>query len=139
MIRMTLALAATTLALAAPHASAADYDEHFGGKAGMQKIVHDTMVLVLADKRISAFFVETEQDRFQLILAEQLCSLTEGPCKYTGKSMQESHRDHKINTAHFNFLAEHLQVAMERNGVPNAAQNRLVAKLAPMHRDIVKP
>jgi hemoglobin len=34
-------------------------------------------------------------------------------------------------------MAEDLQIAMERNGVPSRVQNRLMAKLAPMQREIV--
>ena len=39
--------------------------------------------------------------------------------------------------AQFNALAEDLQVAMERTGVPPRFQNKLMARLAPMQRDIV--
>jgi hemoglobin len=37
-----------------------------------------------------------------------------------------------------NILVEHLQHAMDREGVPFAAQNRFLAKLAPMKRDVVE-
>jgi len=36
-----------------------------------------------------------------------------------------------------NALVENLQMAMEKEGVPFQTQNRFLAKLAPMKRDIV--
>jgi hemoglobin len=41
-----------------------------------------------------------------------------------------------IDRAAFNALVEDLQKAMDKNDVPFHAQNRLLAKLAPMYRDI---
>jgi hemoglobin len=37
-----------------------------------------------------------------------------------------------------NALIENLQFAMDKEGVPFAAQNKLLAKLAPQQRDIVE-
>jgi hemoglobin len=114
------------------------YNTQFGGKQGMARITHEMMVGVLADPRIKDFFEKTDIERLEFLLAEQFCELVGGPCKYSGRDMKTVHRDFNINTAHFNFLAEHLQVAMEKNGVPNWAQNKLIAKLAPMHRDVTR-
>jgi hemoglobin len=47
------------------------------------------------------------------------------------------HQDLNITNAMFNALTEDLQVAMERNNVPNGVANKLIAKLAPMQRAIV--
>lgn len=134
-------LALLVLAAVPLSASASDnlYDTQFGGKSGMQKIVSDTIARSLADPRISDFFADSDIPRLEAVVAEQLCELTGGPCKYSGKSMREAHKDFAIRTAHFNYFAEHLQAAMRTQGVPNWAQNRLLAKLAPMHRDIARP
>ena len=132
---------AIALALTAAPASADDslFEKQFGGKEGMRRIVNAMMVRVLADPRLHDFFADIDRDRTEGLLAEQFCELLEGPCKYSGKPMREVHKDLAIRAAHFNALTEHLQVAMSAQGVPTWAQNRLVAKLAPMQRDIVKP
>jgi len=44
-----------------------------------------------------------------------------------------------VRRADFNALVELLQVTMDARGVPVRAQNRLLALLAPMHRDIIEP
>ena len=44
----------------------------------------------------------------------------------------------KVATADFNTLAEELQDALTAANVPTFQQNKLIAKLAPMHRDVVE-
>jgi hemoglobin len=79
----------------------------------------------------------TDFVRLAAKLEEQFCVVSGGPCKYTGKDMKTSHEDLKVNRAQFNALVENLQDAMAKNDVPSHTQNRLLALLAPMHRDIV--
>jgi len=47
------------------------------------------------------------------------------------------HEGFDIDRASFNALVEVLQEAMDAQGIPFSAQNKLLAQLAPMHRDIV--
>ena len=42
----------------------------------------------------------------------------------------------KVNRAAFNALVEDFQVAMDKHNIPFSSQNKLLAKLAPMYRDI---
>jgi hemoglobin len=42
-----------------------------------------------------------------------------------------------ISKGDFNALVEVLQASMDAQGVPFATQNQLLARLAPMHREIV--
>ena len=51
--------------------------------------------------------------------------------------MKTVHKGMGIDELQFNALAEDLQSAMMQHGVPASAQNRLLGKLAPMHREIV--
>ncbi|HAT33410.1 MAG TPA: group 1 truncated hemoglobin [Janthinobacterium sp.] len=112
-----------------------------GGKKGIAAIVHTLIPLIQADARIKESFADSDMVQLAQRLAEQLCEFSGGPCTYTGKhpgrDMESVHIDLKITNAQFNALAEDLQLAMERQDVPAAAQNRLMAKLAPMQRAIV--
>jgi hemoglobin len=92
---------------------------------------------VLADKRISADFKDTNLKRFAKLLSEQICMLSGGPCEYSGDNMKLVHQGMRINNAKFNALVEQLQIAMDKSKVSPAAQNKLLAILAPMQRDIV--
>jgi hemoglobin len=51
--------------------------------------------------------------------------------------MKTAHQDMDISKGDFNALVEVLQMAMSAQGVAFSTQNQLLARLAPMHRDIV--
>ncbi len=70
-------------------------------------------------------------------LVAQFCELSGGPCKLKGPDMKTVHQDIDIRKGDFNALVEVLQQAMREQQVPFSVQNKLLAKLAPMHRDIV--
>lgn len=147
-------LFASALALAQPQLpSAASDDALFralGGQAGIKQVVETFLPLVLADARIKDNFADFDLEQLSLRLQEQFCELSGGPCRYTGKyrdktmdgvgtvrDMVSVHQDLQISNAMFNALAEDLQLALQQHGVSNSAANRLVAKLAPMQREIV--
>ena len=108
-----------------------------GKDEGIRRIVASFVVRVQADPRTAQQFKDADLDRLHKMLGEQFCALSGGPCRYTGDDMKESHAAMKITNAQFNAVAEDLQLAMEEHGVAPSAQNRLLAKLAPMQRDIV--
>lgn len=108
----------------------------FGGTAGLAKIADDLMTNVLADPRTRPYFEEAPQKRIKQKLAEQLCVLLDGPCTYTGRTMKRAHEGLGVTREAFNALVENLQKAMDTNNVPFRSQNRLLAKLAPMYREI---
>lgn len=112
--------------------------EAMHGREGVQRIVDDVVSRSVADPRIADIFVNQDLERLRRTLGEQICYLAGGPCAYTGRTMAAAHADMGIRSRDFNALVEHLQGAMDREGVPFALQNRLLAKLAPMHRDIVE-
>ena len=65
-----------------------------------------------------------------IMLVDQFCELAGGPCKFNGRDMYEAHEGMGVRNAHFNALAEDLQLAMEKNNVPSSVANQLDAKLA---------
>jgi hemoglobin len=109
----------------------------FGEKAGLVRIMDDFMVNLLADPRTRSHFEKSDQKRIKEQLVDQFCEILRGPCKYTGADMKKIHSGSDINRESFNALVEALQIAMDKHNVPFAAQNKLLAILAPMHRDIV--
>jgi len=113
--------------------------ERIGGEAKMHAVVEDFVDVMQADDRINFTFAETDLKKFKQLLYEQLCNLTQGPCRYTGRDMRTAHAKLNIDDAMFNALAEDLYVAFERQHVPYRLQNKVVALLAPMQRDVVKP
>jgi hemoglobin len=111
--------------------------QQLGAQQGVANIVDSLMEIMLADPRIKDSFKDTEMKRFRRTLTEQFCVVSDGPCTYSGDPMKEVHQGLVITTADFNALVEDLQTSMDRNNVPSRVQNKLLAKLAPMQRDIV--
>lgn len=108
-----------------------------GGHDGVSRIVEVATATWLADDRIKDTFAESNVPRFRRLLYDQLCHITGGGCDYRGQDMAKAHRGLHLHTVQFNALAEDLQTAMDRLGIASSTQNRLVALLAPMHRDVV--
>ena len=108
-----------------------------GGEAGIARIVDDFVPRLVADARTGEFFKRANQAHLKQMLAQQFCAVSGGGCVYTGLSMQQAHRDIDISKGDFNALVEVLQASMDAQDVPFGTQNRLLARLAPMHRDVV--
>jgi hemoglobin len=143
-------LLASSLAMAqTPYTEDSTY-QGLGGKDGIKKIVDSFITLVLADPRIKDSFTDFDIPQLNVRLQEQFCEFAGGPCKYSGnyrdktmdgvgtvRDMKSVHQDLKITNAMFNALTEDLQIAMEQHNVPSRVALKLVAKLAPMQRDVV--
>lgn len=108
----------------------------FGEMPGLTALMDDFMVLLLADPRTKVFFENSNQKAVKHHLAEQFCVILGGPCTYTGRDMKTAHEGFGITRSNFNALVESLQIAMTKRGIPFRSQNKLLAKLAPLHRDI---
>jgi hemoglobin len=137
LIRRAACVSIALSALLSPSARADDslYRE-FGEQPGLVKIIDDFYDLLLVDPRTQPYFEGAPIKRIKQKLAEQFCVLLGGPCVYTGRTMKRAHEGQNIDRAAFNALVEDLQTAMDKNGVPFRAQNKLLAKLAPMYRDV---
>jgi hemoglobin len=113
--------------------------ERIGGEAKLKATMNEFVPILLSDDRINFTFADTDLAKFKQLLFEQLCELTQGPCKYSGRDMRKAHVKLNINNAQFNALAEDLYLAFDRVHVPYRLQNKVVALLAPMQADVVKP
>ena len=109
----------------------------FGEKAGLATLMTDFVTRLKADARIGRYFKDTQTAYLAGQLTDQLCKVAGGPCDYEGAPMALAHQDLEINRADFNALVEVLQDAMTARGIPFATQNQMLARLAPMHREIV--
>lgn len=137
-LRTSLALAVVLASAAPAHAAGDDaLYRDLGGTPGIQRIVDGLVTRATADPRIATFFAKTNLEHLRESLSTQVCMVSGGPCAYDGPSMAVTHQDMEIRKGHFNALVEDLQQSMDAQGVPFAVQNRLLARLAPMHRDIV--
>jgi hemoglobin len=110
----------------------------FHGREGVTRIVDAFVARNLADPRIGDIFKGQDTVRLRRVLGEQFCFLLGGGCAYSGRNMKDAHRNMGIQSADMGALVENLQWAMRAEGVSFPAQMRLLAKLAPMKRDVVE-
>ncbi len=109
----------------------------FHGKEGIDRIIDDFVIRITTDPRIAERFKNSNLVRLRFELKAQVCYLVGGPCAYTGKDMKSAHTGMNLRNRDFNALAEDLQFSMDKEHVNFRAQNRLIAKLAPMQHAIV--
>lgn len=111
--------------------------ERLGGEAGVKTIVAHFVYRLANDPEIGALFEGIDFANLDRQLRDQICEVSDGPCVYEGKDMVEAHEGQNITAAEFNRLVEVLQDSMAAAGTPFPVQNQLLARLAPMHGDVV--
>jgi len=124
-------------ALFAGAASAGTLYDDLGGKPGLTMIIGYSVDAAVVDPRIADKFDNINIPRLKQRIVEMICELTNGPCHFHGVSMKGAHTYLQLRDRHFNALVEDLQNAMDKTGIPFRTQNKLLALLAPLHRDIV--
>ena len=134
---LVLTLGTTAPTWAQTPTAAAPLYTALGEKAGIRAVMDDLVQRLATDARTADMFKDTNRNALASQLTNQACQLAGGPCVYKGPDMKEAHENQKITKAHFNALVEMAQQAMAAKGVPFAAQNQLLALLAPMHRDVI--
>jgi len=112
------------------------YDS-LGGQPGLERISHGLLQRVKTDPRVADKFDNIDMAYLQKRFVLRLCAWTGGPCQVHGASMKGVHAELGLTDRNFNAVVEDLEAAMAEAGTPYHAQNRLLALLAPMHRDIV--
>ena len=108
-----------------------------GGKPAITAVVEDFVGNVAADTRINRRFANTDIPRLKMMLVDQICAGTGGPCKYTGADMKTVHRGMRIRDEEFNALVEDLVKSLDKFKVPAKEKGELLGVLGPMKGDIV--
>ena len=112
--------------------------DRLGKKDAITAVVKDFVEeRVAKDVRIKSFFANADIPAFEVKLADQICEVSGGPCKYTGKDMKTSHAGMNIKDADFNAVVEDLKLTLDHFKVGAKEQQELLAALAKMHDDIV--
>ena len=130
------ALAQNTAPMSTTTAPAGLY-QALGETVGITRLMDDFVNRLMADPRIGSHFKDAKPQPLKDSLTRQICQLSGGPCQYTGPDMKTAHGEMDITKANFHALVEVLQAAMDAQGIAFSQQNRLLALLAPMQRDVI--
>ncbi len=121
---------------AQPAAKDALYRE-LGGSEGITRVVDLSLQRINADARINTLFAKTDHNDLRRLVIEQICEATGGPCKYTGRSMEEAHSGLNLTDKDFDAFVGDLVGAMDEAKVPKPTQKKLLALLSPMRPQVV--
>lgn len=119
--------------------SGAPLYQQLGGVAGIDAIAHRTMHRVSTDPRSQRSFDGIKMPALEKSVSAYLCKVADGPCVYEGETMAKAHAQSHITGSEFDIMVSVLREELDRAGVPEAAKNELLRRLAPTRRDIVKP
>ena len=109
-----------------------------GGEPGVAAISNELIDRIAADPLTGPSFKDSKLGRIKKLLAEQICDLSGGPCRYSGDSMKEVHAGHHISQAQFYRTVETLRGILKERHVDLRSTNQLLHLLAPMKRDVVE-
>jgi len=153
MMKKIITSAVTAMVLLSVHASANEADkkvevktevvqkslyDRLGGRANIEAVVFKLWEFVSQDNRINSYFGATDPKVFGGLLTDFLCVGAGGPCKYTGRSMKETHHGMQITDAHFTALAEDTVKALDFYKVPEKEKNEVMALLGSLKGDVVE-
>ena len=112
--------------------------DRLGGKPAITAVVDDFVGRVAADNRINGKFANTDIPRFKMLLMEQICQASGGPCTYTGRSMKATHAGMGVSSSDFDALVGDLVATLDKFKVLEREKNELLGALGPMKGDIVE-
>ncbi len=91
--------------------------DRLGGKAAITAVVDTFVGNVGGDKRINGYFAGTDLGKLKMHLVDQICEASGGPCKYTGRTMKQTHTGMGVHDAAFGALVEDLVAALDLHKV----------------------
>ena len=144
----TLAVAATAQApMKASDADASNGGQmkkslyaRLGGYDAIAAVVDDFVGRLVADKKLTKFFVGHSEDslhKIRMHVIDQLCAAAGGPCLYTGRDMKTSHHGLGITGDEWDAAANHLVESLDKFNVPKAEKDELLAIVSSLKKDIV--
>jgi hemoglobin len=112
--------------------------ERLGGKGAITSVVDTFVSKVGGDKRINGYFASTDLAKLKAHLVNQICEASGGPCRYTGRSMKQTHAGMGVTEDAFSALVGDLVAALDQHNVGKAEKDELLGVLGPMQGDIVE-
>jgi hemoglobin len=107
--------------------------DRLGGVYSIPTVVDDFIDRIIVDPRLNANpRVDEAHHRvppagFKYLVTEMVCWAAGGPQHYSGRSMEDTHRDLMISEAEWQAFMDDLRQTLDKFGVPQAEQAELAA------------
>ena len=108
-----------------------------GGATHVDAVVNRLIDRSASDPRTRRSFEGIKLKAIKDSLAQQICSISGGGCRYEGETMARAHAETKIVASEFDAMVGMLREELDREGTDPGAKNELLRLLAPMKRDVV--
>ena len=117
--------------------------ERLGGIYSIATVVDDFIDRIMVDDRLNANpRVDEAHHRvlppgFKYLVTEMLAEAAGGPQRYTGRSMQESHREMRITPHEWRAFMDDLSRTLDKFDVPQQERSEVLAIVESTRADIV--
>jgi hemoglobin len=112
--------------------------QRLGGLHGISAVVNKSVDRISADKRVNEFFANFDISVIRQHFIQLLCVASGGPCKYEGRSMEESHKGLHITNSAFDAVLEDIGFTMKKLKVGDEEQDEVIQLLNSMRKEIVE-
>jgi len=112
--------------------------DRIGRMDAIKGIVKDFVEEQLLKGALATRFTNVNAAQLEDNLSTQLCELSGGPCKYTGRSMKDSHQHLNITQAQWDAMAADFRATLNKFKVPQKEQQELIAIVESTKPDIVQ-
>lgn len=118
--------------------------ERLGGVHNIATVVDDFIERLLvndtlnANPAISEARTRVPKAGLKFHVTALVCEVTGGPCKYSGRSMRESHAHLNINEAQWQAMVADFRKTLDKFKVPPKEQQELMTIVGSTKKDIVK-
>jgi hemoglobin len=119
--------------------------ERLGGTYSIAAVVDDFIDRVAADATINANPAIREararvpKAGIKFHVTALVCEVTGGPCKYTGRTMKQSHQHLSITQAEWDAMIVDFKTTLDTFKVPQPEQQELFTIVGSTKNDIVRP
>lgn len=119
--------------------------DRLGGVYSIATVVNDFIERLLVDDTLNANAAIKEartrvpKAGLKFHVTALVCEVTGGPCKYTGRTMKESHAKLNITDAQWDAMVADFRKTLDKFKVPQKEQQELITIVDSTKPDIVKP
>ena len=117
--------------------------DRLGGVYAIASVVDDFIERLLVNDVLNANpAIKEARDRvpkagLKYLVTEMVCMATGGPCKYTGRTMKDSHKHLNISEKEWDAMVVDFKATLGKFNVPKKEQDELIGVVATTKGDIV--
>jgi hemoglobin len=118
--------------------------ERLGGTYSIATVVDDFIERLLVNATLNANPAIKEararvpKAGLKFHVTTLVCEVSGGPCKYTGRTMKESHERLNITQAEWDAMVEDFKATLNKFNVPQREQQELITIVGSTKNDIVR-